>query len=110
METDTHGKCVLLDLAERLWEQPGEVFGIREGFSERRHCYLVIHHAMYSINKYLLNAHSMSGPGLGAEDTAANISDKFLCLHGVSIRISRKHRGISRTKEAMGGKEGMALM
>ena len=52
----------------------------------------------------------MSGLRLGAGDTAANKSDKFLCLHGVAIRILRKHRGISRKKEAMAGEEGMALI
>lgn len=52
----------------------------------------------------------MSGMRLGAGDTAANKSDKFLCFHGVAIRILRKHRGISRKKEAMAGEEGMALM
>lgn len=38
VDIETNRECVLLDPAERLWEQPGEVFnpsfGIREGFLE----------------------------------------------------------------------------
>lgn len=75
-----------------------------KAFWRRRCLHLIIHHAIYSVNKYLLKLHNMLGPRLGAGDTAANKSDKVLCLHGVSVRILRKHRGISRKREAIWGR------
>lgn len=109
-ETDRERECVQLGLAERLWEQPGEgfkpSFGIREGFLEEEMA-LSYHTACHIFSqRILLSPHNMPGQRLGAGDPAANKSDKVLCPHGISSRILRKHRGISRKKdEIWGGRE-----